>query len=32
VHFVDIKAELSGLLREIGLEARGVGGVVATAG
>ena len=32
LHFVGIKAELSGLLREIGLEARAVGRRLATAG
>ena len=32
LHFVGIKAELSGLLREIGLEARAVGRALATAG
>ncbi len=32
LHFVGIKAELSGLLREIGLEARAVGRALATVG
>jgi len=32
LHFVGIKAELSGLLREIGLQARAVGRALAAAG